>query len=651
MPSTPAPSVVAAVAPAPGPPPACASDGPFTYRGASAGPAAQAARRQRLRELHRAAAFPLYGDDGRSAPGVDNEWRGALWHAQSLLEGDAHHRARANAMLRVAAPLHGGHFWNSAVSSILARCGAALDADVRAALADRLAQGLGDEAGQRFRGYNDNYPAMAALSMLVGGPAAGCDDHVDAGMACLVSAQRLLRRRGLLSEFNSPTYSPITLTCLAEIAELSPHAPARELARELEGCVWIDLAAHFHRPTGSVAGPFGRGYTVDLCGHANNAHTVLFLALGDEAFLSPLTLAFPFLDGAVRHNRTEQFYWSHVAWQSTPTYHVPDEAVELALHKPAAMTIHASAEQAAFPRNFWRPERHPRTPLAELAAGPMHTFTHLREDFALGVADRMFLDGLQATPLHVVYRRRRPARTLPDIGTLFSRFIIDDRTPRPDDHIPDEGRANAVAHHGSALVAYRPKPAWGCSALSPDCHVQPVRSLKLSLVVPCFWDRPLELWLGTKPASAWRGDNDEPCPVYLHDGALFAAIFPLALTRFSAGPAVRLEEHNGFGMVSFIHYDGPPRTFLDEELFTCHSGFAIELGSSADWPDFAAFRAAHAAPQIDDHWAAGDAMRLIRYERPGLSLALELSPISDGIKCRTVNDLPAPEPAFAATPR
>ncbi len=335
-----------------------------------------------------------------------------MWLPLAFLAGEAVHVRRANALLRVAAPLGGGHFWSSAVTSVLARFRDRLDADVREALTARLHGMVAEESRQRFRGYNDNFPAMATLAAVVGGPLVGNPEGVEGGRESLRGLRALLARRGMLSEHGSPTYTPITLPCLAEIAELAPDEESRELAQWAEGRVWMDLLSRYHRATSFIAGPHSRACTADLCAHLHNAHTVLHQVLGDAVFVNPLTALDPPLAGQVLHGTGLDFMWSHVAWQSTPTCQVPDEAPALALTPPRRRTIRASAEQAAFPRGFWQQPAHPRTPLAEFAAGEMHTHTHLREDFAVGTSDRPFLDGYQHAAFHVVYRRRTPAKSL-----------------------------------------------------------------------------------------------------------------------------------------------------------------------------------------------------------------------------------------------
>lgn len=605
----------------------------------------QAERREQVQRRHRAHCFGFYDEAGNFILHQGEERRGLLWHALSFFNGDDGDVEKANAMLRRSLEKSGDHFWNSATTSLLARFGKKLDADLRDQMQTHLARNFHEEAKQRFRGYNDNYPAMAALTILVGAPLVNEDKFERDGLECLDSLQRLLNRRGLLSEYSSPTYTPITLTCLAEIVELSPIEEARELARETEEKIWWDLLAHFHKKTSSICGPHSRSYTIDLCAHLHNAHAVLYQVLGEEVFINPLK-NLPPLEKQVLHNGGAEFIWSHVAWQTTPTYHVPIEAAQLALSEKFPRIVQASSEQAAFPRGFWKQARGTSTPLAEFAAGAMNTYSFLENDYCIGTSDVPFLDGYQHCAFHVAYARNQ-SKTLPGVSTLFSRFVIDDKNPTRQKHILEEGRALCVQEKNAAMVLYRAKPQWGTPSLVPDYAQTPIASLKLSLMITCFWNQPEEIWIGPNQFETWRGQSTLPCPVFIRDAHLFIAIHPLIQSNFGRENAIRLEEHNGFGIVSLVNYQGQPRTFSDIELSECQNGFVIEVASAKEYfGGFAAFRDFHSNPKIRDQYFEGDGMRLVRYTREGLELEMEISPVSDGIKSRSINGEAVQIPKF-----
>ncbi len=620
--------------------------------------AAQALRRQLVQSMHRDGSRYLFRSDGRFAnEQLAYDARAYCWYALAFFTGNAADVALANGMLRqtntksYAAGM--GHFWCSAIASVVGHFSDRLDGDLRAALLERLSVSLEKESHQRFRGYNDNFPAMAAVTVLVGGRLCGDRKYDEGGLACLRSLKALLSRRGVLSEHSSPTYTPITLTCLAEIAELCDIAEARELATIAEGRIWLDLCAHFFRPTSSIAGPHGRAYCADLCGHFLKAHVCFYQAFGDAIAINPLNTAYANTPGQALHENRADFVQKNIGWQTTPTYHLPAGAETLALHKPASFELRANTEQAAFSRNVWSTDRHPTDPLGEFAAGEINTYTYMTPHYALGTSDRTFLDGLQHSPLHLTFSRQAGvAHSLTDVATLFPRYIIGDRLPDPmRHHLYDDGRSVCVAHKGAAMALYHARPVWSAKPDTPDWNKVPANKLHLAVLLTCFTKSPEEVWLGECRVEDWNAQTNNAVPVLISDHGLYIALHPLIATDLGRPCAVRLERVNGFGMVSLINYEGPARTFSDGELATCLNGVVVDVAAAEDWRTqggFEAFRRLHAGVCITDTFAAADAMRHVSYGREGLDLEMEISPVSDGIKYALVNGRPPKKPAFEA---
>jgi hypothetical protein len=75
--------------------------------------------------------------------------------------------------------------------------------------------------------------------------------------------QRLLaytRKRGGFTEYNSPTYSLVTLRETERALRLIHDADCRDAAEALRRLIWEMLAAYFHPPTQQLAGPHARAY-------------------------------------------------------------------------------------------------------------------------------------------------------------------------------------------------------------------------------------------------------------------------------------------------------------------------------------------------------------------------------------------------------
>ncbi len=559
-----------------------------------------------------------------------------MWHAMSFLEGGSTAVARANAMLRRQLHEGGGHFWTSGMASILTRFRGRLKDDLAAALLARLAESLPDEARQRFRGYNDNFPSMAALSTVLGGQLTHDRATINAGIRTLRTGQRLLERRGFLSEYASPTYSAITLTCMAEIVELSDHEEARSIALGIEHRVWAEMAARFHPATSFIAGPHSRAYMADMCAHPHNAHVVLYQAFGDGVFVNPLNAAFPPAPGQALHGG-DQMLAAHTAWQTTPTYHVPDPVLELAFEKPTPCVVEGDTEHAAMHRNVWRDRRQPVTPYAECPAGSSHLYTWIDRDAALGTSSRPFLDSYQHTACHLVYRRGAEPE-LPHVASLFTRYLMDDPPPNRHEHLNDAGRTLCIQHESTAMVLAWPKPAWQADAdHQPDPVGVGVASLKLSLLLTCFYDQQPEAWIDDQRCEGLGGRSEDPAPVFLADGPVYLAIQPLAIDDHGRDAAVQVSVVNGFLMIDLVNYRGPKRSFSVEQLVSTRNGFVLDVARASDWPSFEAFRRGRADAHVTDRWSPPDAMRDVRVERDGLTLEMAVSPFSEGIKHRSIN--------------
>ncbi len=604
----------------------------------------QGKRRKQIQDLHRQYCYDLYGDNGIFALERDVDWRGYLWHSLSFLNGEQCHISKANAMLRYIADKGGGDFWSSSVTMILSRFSEKLNPQLRNDLKKRLADHVMECSKSKYIGYNDNFPSMAALTVVVGSEILNMPEYTDSGLKMLEGLKAMLLRRGFISEYTSPTYSALTLTCLAEIVNLSENEQSRFLALNAEHRIWTEIASHFHRETSFLAGPHSRAYMVDMCGHLHNSHVVLYQVFGNALFINPLNAMFPYQEKQVLHGGIPEFMRSHVGWFTTTDFHVPDYAVELALKKSYPYTVKATSEYGAFPRNWMGKGRHLIDPLQEFQAGHTLLTTYMTEDFALGTATRPFLDSYQNTAFHLTYRRS-VKKELQSVSTVFSRFVINDNNPHPDNYlIQDDGRPLIVSEGPSALVAYHGKPPW--TARAPIENTDSVSSLKLSVIMTCFYGNPQEIWLGDSKYEDWSGYSKDSVSVYIKDGPVYMAIHPIVHTNYGTDIAISLDKVNGFGQVNLYSYKGVPRPFSDLELFSCMSGFVFEVSQAKEWSNFEDFRKTHSNFTISDEYYEGPAMREVSYNREGIELGLMISPISEGIKYASVNGRLLSEPKF-----
>lgn len=621
-------------------------------------PAAQAERRNRIWRKHNAWCRRYYEDDGTFRyVQTQPDLRTHCFHAISWLAGTAEDQSLANRILRRyplgaldrETPLV--HAFSHTLSAhLLCLHDERLDADnraeLRSVLSDRVVRGRIYRS--RYSGYNDNYPTMDAFAVLVAPRFVEIpDEAVEGGLEILRDLARLHRRRGCMSEYASPTYTPLTTMCLAQIVQDSPLAEARELALAAEHRLWLEMAGHWHVGTSTPAGPHSRAYWLDVCGHLHSWHLIFHHVFGEAVFINPDTHLFPYrYDQQFRHHQgSDEALESHTMQFLAPDYHPTEEAVALAWEKKDPTTVIATSDFGAFPRHWGASPPHPETPCAEFAAGHTVLTTHHTADYALGSSRRDFLNGGPNTHVHLVQRRRIPARDLADICTTFSRYIVNAVDPGPIHRVEDDGRSICLQHENTVMALYRAKSWW--NGPIPPRFQSGVTSLKLSLLTTALFGFPEEVRLGPQNLDGGVGESVEALPVFVRNGPVYWVAHPLAWPNPSCPRRVQVRRINGFLEISFYNYEGALRQLSDYEWATTLNGFVFVAESAAGIGSFDAFCAAHARPLIQDDWRPASGMRRCLYRRPDCELALEISPLSEGIRYATINGELAPEDRFS----
>lgn len=628
---------------------------------AKSGPEEQRERRLAVYRRHREHCRSYFDEAGRivlDLPKTDT--RSGLFHAFSYLHGDAADIRLANRMIaqapidrEAANALH--LFYPMMAAQLLNHHGERLEEAQNERLRDVLRRAVeGNLERTRLGGYNDNHPLLGLAGLLSGAAVEPITATVAAtATEGLREMLEMLDRRGFLSEYTSPTYSPISLLCLAEIVAFCPFEEAVHLAREGERRLWLEIASHWHPATCFLAGPHSRAYQVDLLGHFHNAHTVMYAAFGEDRVpVNPLTHLLPYFDATqVRHHFHDEFTQGATMWHLAPTYHPPEEAVELAWRKLDPTTVIATSEFGEFPRGWGGPYPDSETPFLEFTAGHTVNTTYLTDRFALGSSRREFFQGAPDTNAHLVFARNQPAKSIADIATLFPVLQVGRVDPTRDLRLDQRGRALTLQHEGTVLSLQRPRVTWGAGrgeAAARDA--QGIDAIQLSLLLTCFHAEPEELRLGERPLDGLEGSNQSPVPIFLRDHGVFAAIHPLLLTDHGREAAIRARRVNGYLEIGLVSYEGEPRVFDDFELCNTLTGFVLSVADEARWADFDAFCAAETAAEIREHQIRPSRRKTI-FRRGDLELAMEISPLSEGLKYAAINGQLAPEPRFSINAR
>jgi hypothetical protein len=608
----------------------------------------QRRRRAEIYALHQKFCGPLFDDSGKwIAPSTAPGGRERLWHAISLLKSEST-RARANAVIRetftmreTKGPLPTFSLFEfSASTQILLADKGEITPENRDKLSSLIKETFGRKSPIRWLGYNDNFPAMENVFTLLGGELLDDQTSRERGIDGLKSLLEYFKRRGLLSEYSSATYSPVTLLCISNIAEYSRDPEARRLALEIEHRVWLDIATHFHPPTNLLAGPHSRAYNVDSVGHFHQVHMLMYPVFGDKLWLNPKRFLFPPIEKQeIHHDGDVPFMQCSAVWIASGTYHPKPEIERIAFHKPFPFRISATSEHGTATGVVMNRDASgkftPTNEVMEYQGGELVTTTYMTPDYAVGSATVQMHDGNQTDTFFVNYRRTAQPNSITDNGTIFCRYTVNDDGPgrfwtdprsgeTSKNLLADSGRVRAVQKDGTVLALYQSKAQF----------LDDYKALRLTIVLPQFY-RDLK-----------RVDvTHDPDIVWVEDDFLFAAFRPLILTNRGRKESIRIEKENGYAAVQLINYEGPPRRFTRKELLETCNGFVAEIAARAEYGSFDKFQARVLEGKVEDETAAGH--RITRYKRPGVQLDLCHTLYYSQVKYILVDGKPQARPMFA----
>ncbi|HEY3330771.1 MAG TPA: hypothetical protein VGK19_12160 [Capsulimonadaceae bacterium] len=503
--------------------------------------------------------------------------------------------------------------------------------DVVAALEAVALDGFGFKPGDRspefqFYGYNDNMPAKANAALVLGGEMFGQPELVDHALWNLRAFAEMFHRRGINSEYNSPTYTPLLLQAMAEIVEHARCDEAREIALKIEQRVWIDVASRFHPEMGLNAGPHSRAYTADLLGSVSCLPSLLWFVLGDAAKPSPMELFDQDLALVLHHEGDVPFNVAQQCWFGAGRYHIPDAVRAMFAEKAYPFKSSATYEVG----EVWQPGYPAR-------AGRITSY--LDADFTVGTASTPWLDGNQATCYFATYKRVPKVSSSSDFGTIYTRMFVNDDVPgalggkeyaagAEESFVPTCAITLTLQSGPTAMVLTHPSDG-GAIQAGPERRGfdRAIRKITELIVIPahhgCVDEALIGSPNGVEHRVAWDGDVRTHAWIAVRCGELLAAFLPLAYSVERGAAKVKLETMGRYQVVSVALYEGEERQFTRKELGETFGGFIAEHASIAQFGSLAAFADALPMGAVQDYWFS---TRHTRYCRPASMLgdALDL---------------------------
>ncbi len=132
-----------------------------------------------------------------------------------------------------------------------------------------------------------NISIMSAFLMEYTGTVLGIDYLQKAGVAKAQAIFRLYQAHKTFSEYNSPTYYGVNLIGLALWREMSFSKELREMAHSLEKDFWQEIVLFYNPVLKNMAGPYFRGYGMEMTRYLSITGIWMALAVDNEA-LAPI---------------------------------------------------------------------------------------------------------------------------------------------------------------------------------------------------------------------------------------------------------------------------------------------------------------------------------------------------------------------------
>ena len=602
------------------------------------------ARRDAFFEAARKGLSSLMNPDGSGRiPQFNPPMREPVWILPALFHGSEEDIALANRITeRYNDPRYGGKSYNVFQSNLFAGLLAEYDALLTPAAREvmrwhteqvfRTYEGSA-QSDLKFHGCNDNMPMMSTKALILGGGKCGNEKAFRHGVWNLNEFRRLLSRSAWESEFNSSTYSAITLSNLAKIAAYAGDDAVRKLAEQCEIRLWTELLLHWHPGTKHSGGPQCRAYAIDAAGHNHSLQALFWLVFGPELTGRDLMKSYFEPDG------TEVVHFQGNYMQSVAEYcdlmdnefHLPEELASLIEQRKYPALTRGRSECMCSTRG---------------ECGEYHTCSYMEEDFSLGTVNIPLCSGDSTLQLYATYRRTPEVRSFRDAATVFYRYadsplsagIMEssaDGAYRNEQFVKSLAHAYAIQKNNTALLTTIP----AIELLKG----KKVGILKLDVLFPAHYGKITASVIGKNHVQSGAcGESSEVQPVSIETGEVFIHIQPLLPTSLARKAAVRFRKMNHYEALELINYEGPERAFSAEELEYIQNGFVFTIDSRSKYESLEAFHREKSDALVLDYTLASH--RFLRYKRKDVQFEICYTPLHFGVQTHAIDGRTEPWP-------
>jgi hypothetical protein len=426
-----------------------------------------------------------------------------------------------------------------------------------------------------FHGANDNMPAMATRTLVFAGELLGRKDLLDHGLFLLETLCANFQRRGLLSEYNSSTYTPITLVSLMDIAECAKNTEAREMAEACANRVLLDLVSHWHQRMGAPSGSSSRCYLPDHTLTLSTQNTLMWY-LGFPGVIDPIQALSGNYDGPLHHGPDNAFMTAQFVECFSPDFsRVRPGIVDFARQERSypyevRATMDSMKTTSVQTRTWQQPNWSLGTASVEMWAGQsgQHVTlrgTVLRDDDSSDWRNRVALwHYVQSGPL--------------DWGDMIA--PPHNYREAPTTHVADYGQYHVLQDKGSAMMIGN----LGTALIGKE-----VDNLKFVIIASIFDRMADEMLINETPLTEWSGEANASEWHFLRFGDVFIGLRAAGMLDEVTLPLRRVLK-DGYLRLEMLAFEGKATLITQELRKTLDYAYVLEMASSAEC-SFAQFRA------------------------------------------------------------
>ena len=487
----------------------------------------------------------------------------------------------------------------------------------------------------KFHGANDNMPMLATVGHILGGEALNDRDAIEHGVWMLNQFRRLLSRSAWASEFNSSTYSAVTLSGAAKIATGAHDPEIRKLALDIEHRLWAEVILHFHPPTRQQAGPQSRAYCIDMAGHTHSLQMLLWLEFG------PVVSGHDPIKSYFSPDGTEVIHFEGNYFQSIaeyceflePDFHVPDALAALMTGRTYPAILQGRSESMG---RF------------DEQAAQYQTTTYMEEAFSPGSVNTPMGGGEQTMSAYLTYKRRPEVTSFRGGGTAFVRYLAGNTEYGASEKSVDGAYANERFVSGQGWLYTLQEKNTVLVLSTPNLKKLaevPTEFLRLALIFPAHFGSITRSIIGTQPAVAGAtGQSESVVCASVEAGEVYIHVQPLLPTLLPRPAAVRFSRSNKYEMLELINYQGPPRTFKRQDLARMINGCVVTVSSRKAESSLEDFHQRLSQCAVTDYISAGH--RYFLYQRKDVEMEVVLTLDTFGVQTEAINGRHRPMPVF-----